>query len=86
MTGIYALVHPDGHSEFREDVPDHMFKDPGPEHGAPAAFTIQRASSGGNGLHGHVSDVSHLTCAYPHRPRHHLTLAASAATRRTPHA
>ncbi len=86
MTGIHALVHPDGQSEFREDVPDQMVKDTDPQHGAPAAFAIQRISWGGNGLHGHVSDVSHLTRTCPHQPRRHLALAASAATKRTPHA
>lgn len=66
MTGIYALIRPDGRLEFRDGVPDQMREDADPHHGAPAAFLIQRAAFGGNGLHGHVADTSALDGgAYP---------------------
>ncbi|WP_431965842.1 hypothetical protein, partial [Actinacidiphila sp. bgisy160] len=64
-------IHPDGRLEFRDGVPDQMLKDADPQHGTSSAFTIRRASGGGNGLHGHVSDVSRLTCTYP--PNHVAT-------------
>lgn len=66
MTGIYALIRPDGRLEFRDGVPNRTREDADPHHAAPAAFTIQRAARGGNGLHGHVADTSALDGgAYP---------------------
>ncbi|MEU4498955.1 hypothetical protein AB0F96_37310 [Streptomyces sp. NPDC023998] len=66
MTGIYALVSPDGILEFRDGVPDQMCKDADPQNGVPSAFPIQRASWGGHGLHGHVANASALNRdAYP---------------------
>jgi hypothetical protein len=76
MTGIYALICPDGRLEFRDGVPDQMLRDTDPQHGAPAAFTIQRASWGDNGLHGHVSNVSCLAGTYP--PNHVATSLVAA--------
>ncbi|MFF9318093.1 hypothetical protein ACF1BP_36425 [Streptomyces sp. NPDC014735] len=76
MTDIYALVRPDGRLEFSDGVPDQMLRDADPQHGTPAAFTIQRAAWGGNGLHGHVSDVSCLAGTYP--PNHVATSLVAA--------
>ncbi|MGJ5749811.1 hypothetical protein FB563_5937 [Streptomyces puniciscabiei] len=76
MTGLYALIRPDGRLEFRDGVPDQMLRDADPQHGAPAAFTIQRSAWGGNGLHGHVSDVSRLAGTY--RPNHVATSLVAA--------
>lgn len=59
MTGIYALIRPDGRLEFRDGVPDRMREDADPHHGVPAAFLIQRTASGGNGLHGQVAGTLH---------------------------
>ncbi|WP_143070898.1 hypothetical protein [Streptomyces malaysiense] len=44
-----------------------MLRDADPQHGTAAAFTIQRAAWGGNGLHGHVSDVAVLGTCPPNR-------------------
>ncbi|MCX2925584.1 hypothetical protein [Streptomyces sp. NEAU-W12] len=60
MTGIYALIRPDGGLEFRDGVPEQVRRDADPHHGASAAFTIQLPGRGGNGLHGHVADTSAL--------------------------
>lgn len=69
MTGIYALICPDGSLQFREGVPDRMRKDSDPQHGAPSAFPILRPSWGAHGLHGHIADASALDRdAYP--PNH----------------
>ncbi|MGV9933951.1 hypothetical protein ACWC4C_32620 [Streptomyces olivaceoviridis] len=76
MTGIYALICPDGRLEFRDGVPDQMLGDADPQHGAPAAFIIHRAAWGGHGLHGHVSDVSRLAGIYP--PNHVATSLVAA--------
>ncbi|GGS02737.1 hypothetical protein GCM10010269_47030 [Streptomyces humidus] len=66
MTGIYALIRPDGGLEYRDGVPDQMCKDADSHHGAPAAFPVQRPAWGVNGLHGHVADTSALDGgAYP---------------------
>ncbi|MFI6360991.1 hypothetical protein ACIBJF_52935 [Streptomyces sp. NPDC050743] len=68
MTGIYALIRPDGQLEFHDGVPDQMLKDTDPQHSAPAAFTIQHAEwCSPRGLHGHVSGISCLA-SYP--PNH----------------
>ncbi|MFE7607013.1 hypothetical protein [Streptomyces celluloflavus] len=65
MTGVYALIDPDGRLEFRDGVPDPMLGNSDPQHGAPAPFTIQRAARGGNGLQGHIGNVSCLAGTYP---------------------
>jgi hypothetical protein len=66
MTGIYALIRPDGSLQLRDGVPDQMCKDADPHHKAPAAFTIQHPARGGIGLHGHVAGTSALDGdAYP---------------------
>jgi hypothetical protein len=66
MTGIYALIRPDGGLEFRDGVPDQMCKDTDSHQRTPAAFVIQRAAWGGNGLHGHVARTSAMAGdAYP---------------------
>ncbi|MFF8996145.1 hypothetical protein ACF09H_40750 [Streptomyces sp. NPDC014983] len=71
MTDIYALICPEGHLEFRDGVPGQMLRDADPQHEAPAAFSIQRAAWGGNGLQGHIGDVSCLAGTYP--PNHIAT-------------
>lgn len=65
MAGVYALIDPDGRLEFRDGVPDRMLGNSDPQHGAPVAFTIQRAAWGGNGLQGHIGNVSCLVSTYP---------------------
>lgn len=65
MAGVYAYFDPDGHLEFRDGVPDRMFGDSDPEHGRPVAFTIQRASWGGSGLQGHISNGSCFSATCP---------------------
>ncbi|MFB6961974.1 hypothetical protein ACFCYB_34565 [Streptomyces sp. NPDC056309] len=76
MSGIYALIRSDGRLEFRDGVPEQMHRDTDPHHGRSASFTIQRASWGGNGLHGHVGDVSYLASTYP--PNHIATALVAA--------
>ncbi|MEU6012331.1 hypothetical protein [Streptomyces sp. NPDC047453] len=76
MSGIYALIRSDGRLEFRDGIPEQMHRDTDPHHGRPASFTIQHASWGGNGLHGHVGDVSYMASTYP--PNHIATALVTA--------
>ncbi|MEU3311231.1 hypothetical protein ABZ743_00895 [Streptomyces sp. NPDC006662] len=50
MTGIYAVIHGDGHLEFRDGIPDPLDQGGRPPHAN--SFIIQRAGWGGPGLHG----------------------------------
>ncbi|WP_405714162.1 hypothetical protein OG264_33200 [Streptomyces xanthophaeus] len=50
MAGIYAVIHCDGHLEFRDSVPDPAEQDGRPLYAD--SFIIQRAGWGGPGLHG----------------------------------
>ncbi|MFJ2722891.1 hypothetical protein [Streptomyces sp. NPDC087437] len=76
MSGIYVLIRSDGRLEFRDGVPEQMHRDTDPHHGRSASFTIRRASWGGNGLHGHVGDVSCMASTYP--PNHIATALVAA--------
>ncbi|MEV5010825.1 hypothetical protein [Streptomyces sp. NPDC055692] len=76
MSAIYALIRSDGRLEFRDGVPEQMHRDTDPHHGRPASFTIQRASWGGNGLQGHVGDVSCMASTY--LPNHIATALVAA--------
>ncbi|MER6979278.1 hypothetical protein ABT317_20370 [Streptomyces carpinensis] len=59
MSGVYALLRPDGPLEFRIGVPDQMSQDTGPHDGGPSAITIQRETWGGRGLQGQVGNISY---------------------------
>ncbi|MFD7973711.1 hypothetical protein [Streptomyces clavifer] len=76
MTGIYALIDPDGQLEFCKGVPDQMLGSSDPQHGTPAAFTIQPAVLGINGLQGHIINGSCLVRAY--RPNRIATAVVTA--------
>lgn len=69
MTGIYALISPDGRLEFHDGVPERIWKDADPHNSAPSTFAIQHASRSALGLEGHAGGSSALVCdAYP--PNH----------------
>ncbi|MFI8392219.1 hypothetical protein [Streptomyces sp. NPDC085540] len=63
MAGIHAVIHCDGHLEFRDGIPDPV--DQGGRSLHADTFIIQRAGWGGPGLHGDTGPVSDLAAASP---------------------
>lgn len=61
MASIHAVIHCDGHLEFREGTPDPVDEGGRPLHAD--TFIIQRAGWGGPGLHGDTGPAHGLAAA-----------------------
>ncbi|GAA3064967.1 hypothetical protein GCM10020254_06110 [Streptomyces goshikiensis] len=61
MASIHAVIHCDGHLEFREGTPDPVDEGARPLHAD--TFIIQRAGWGGPGLHGDTGPAHGLAAA-----------------------
>ncbi|MEV0985962.1 hypothetical protein [Streptomyces sp. NPDC049949] len=59
MASIHAVIHCDGHLEFRDGTPDPVDRGGRPLHAD--TFIIQRAGWGGPGLHGDTGPVHGLS-------------------------